>query len=403
MYNRRILISEDDRSRILNMHNRAVKREFGLISEQEQFVKDAQGKVQKLVGPVQAPAGTTQITQAEYEAAMKNGGVVPAAQPGGTVPTGTATGGGAQATAPKAAKDVLKTKDDIIAFQDWVVNTKKQNIGNNNPLNKGAGVDGIMNAGGKTETAWNSGLGAEYLKSKEMTTSGNDAITYTYYVKDASGAETTKVFATVDELNKAIAAKQVTPATMVWRKDIGKKIAVKDLNSAAINDAIASIAPDVEAAAATKYKVSKTGSGNPEEKTLDELKADPSYKFFVNDQNKYQAITGSGSPLEAELKKVGGPEAVAQSTGNETVDKWLNDPQNGAAMLYKDMKAKGANMEQFFDFLEKSKQLPQGIDKKTFRNALGQKADTWLGRLQSGAQNLGNAFTQGYNTQQVSR
>lgn len=388
MYNRRILISEDDRSRILNMHNRAVKREFGMISEK--YIKDASGNVSQVADTQALNQGEVEIQKDEYDKAM--------AAKTNVAPT---TSGNAQA-APKAAKDVLKTKDDIIAFQDWVVNTKKQNIGNNNPLNKGAGVDGIMNPGGKTETAWNSGLGAEYLKSKEMTTSGNDAITYTYYVKDASGAETTKVFATVDELNQAIKAKQVTPATMVWRKDIGKKIAVKDLNSAAINDAIASIAPDVEAAAAKTYKVSKTGTEKePAELTVAQIAADPSYKFFVNDNNQYQAIIGSNSPLEAELGKVGGPKAIAQSTGNEAVDKWLNDPQNGAAMLYKDMKAKGANMEQFFDFLEKSNQLPQGVDKKTFRNALGQKADTWLGRLQSGAQNLGNAFTQGYKTQQV--
>jgi phosphotransferase system IIB component len=387
MYNRRILISEDDKSRILNMHNNAFKKEFGLISEK--FIKDAKGNVSQVADTQPLNQGEVEIQKDEYDKAM--------AAKTNVAPTTTA--------APTAAKDALKTKDDIIAFQDWVVNTKKQNIGNNNPLNKGAGVDGVMNPGGKTETAWNSGLGAEYLKSKEMTTSGNDAITYTYYIKDASGTNITKVFTTVDELNKAIAAKQVTPATMVWRKDIGKKIAVKDLNSAAINDAIASIAPDaeVEVAAATKYKVSKTGSGNPEEKTVEEIKTDGGYKFFVNSDNKYQAITGSGSPLETELKKVGGPEAVAQSTGNEAVDKWLNDPQNGAAMLYKDMKAKGANMEQLFDFLEKSNQLPQGVDKKAFRNALGQKADTWLGRLQSGAQNIGSAFTQGYNTQQVPR
>jgi hypothetical protein len=73
------VITESERERILGMHRSATNRQY--LSEQEQYFKDATGKVQKTTGPVLPPAGTTPITKDEYDAAMKTGGVVQPAGP----------------------------------------------------------------------------------------------------------------------------------------------------------------------------------------------------------------------------------------------------------------------------------------------------------------------------------
>jgi hypothetical protein len=72
--NRRILISENERSRILALHENRRMKEWGLINEQEQttqYYKDQTGKVIKLVGNYSAPLGSTPATPEEYAAQNK--------------------------------------------------------------------------------------------------------------------------------------------------------------------------------------------------------------------------------------------------------------------------------------------------------------------------------------------
>ena len=69
--NRRILISENERARILGLHENRRMKEWGLINEQEQttqYYKDQTGKVIKLVGNYSAPLGSTPATPEEYAA-----------------------------------------------------------------------------------------------------------------------------------------------------------------------------------------------------------------------------------------------------------------------------------------------------------------------------------------------
>ena len=69
--NRRILISENERSRILGLHENRRMKEWGLINEQEQttqYYKDQTGKVIKLVGNYSVPLGSTLATPEEYAA-----------------------------------------------------------------------------------------------------------------------------------------------------------------------------------------------------------------------------------------------------------------------------------------------------------------------------------------------
>lgn len=69
-----------------------------------------------------------------------------------------------------------KTKEEITAFQTWVVYTKgdKKILGTSGP--KGDGVDGVMTAGGKTETAWNK-YGTEYKPEKGKEDQGTQSLT----------------------------------------------------------------------------------------------------------------------------------------------------------------------------------------------------------------------------------
>jgi hypothetical protein len=66
------LITEEEKRRILGLHQSATKR--GYLSEQEQTVqyyKDQTGKVIKLVGNYSAPLGSTPATPEEYDAQNK--------------------------------------------------------------------------------------------------------------------------------------------------------------------------------------------------------------------------------------------------------------------------------------------------------------------------------------------
>jgi len=81
------VITEEDRKRILGLHESATKRQY--LKEQEQYYRDAQGKVFYLPGPQNIPAGGTKITKQEYDTAMKT----QAADPNTSTTNKLATGG----------------------------------------------------------------------------------------------------------------------------------------------------------------------------------------------------------------------------------------------------------------------------------------------------------------------
>lgn len=69
------VITEEEKRRILGLHESATKRAY--LSEQTQYVKDANGKVSVLQGPLAIPQGMTAIDVDTYNMAMKNGGIIP--------------------------------------------------------------------------------------------------------------------------------------------------------------------------------------------------------------------------------------------------------------------------------------------------------------------------------------
>ena len=323
MYNRRILINEDDRSRILGMHQNHAKRfnlNFGRLNE----------------------------------------------------------------AASKPATEVLTTKDDIIAFQDWVVNTKKQNLGRKNPLGKGLGVDGLMNAGGPTEVAWNSGLGDEYMKTKGMLGSGIENMSF-----NVNGTKMN--YASDEELKSAVQGGQVTMDTQVWYQGIptGTWTAISALPAEeqtkfkVVSDTAATISPDVSQA--KEFTLSQTGSGAGQKMSLSAI--DAAIKagtinntwFYVNANNQYESIT-KNTELKALLDAAAGPQsATTQGTGNEAVDQWL---ASGLGQAWKQLDAEGKG-EKYLDFLERQGNIPpvEG-GKDAFRQLIGTKADNKLAGLQ---------------------
>jgi len=85
--NKKILISENERYRILGLHENRRMKEWGLINEQTQYIKDATGKVSILQGPLVVPQGSTVITQQDYETTLKTQQPAPVVpQPAAVVP-----------------------------------------------------------------------------------------------------------------------------------------------------------------------------------------------------------------------------------------------------------------------------------------------------------------------------
>jgi len=128
MKNKRILITEDDRYRILSMHNKVRAIEFGLIlkeaDEQVRYIKYPEGNVSQMVGDGALPTGAVEITKEEFD---KLGGYMPSNSPttppttGSTTPPTTsavATGSTSPST-PTTNFDITK-KENIQKFQDYM-------------------------------------------------------------------------------------------------------------------------------------------------------------------------------------------------------------------------------------------------------------------------------------------
>ena len=72
--NRRILISENERSRILGLHENRRMKEWGLINEQIKYIKNKTTNVATMFnGPI-IPADSVEISQLEFQNLTKTGG-----------------------------------------------------------------------------------------------------------------------------------------------------------------------------------------------------------------------------------------------------------------------------------------------------------------------------------------
>jgi len=68
--NKKILISENERSRILGLHENRRMKEWGLINEEMIYIKDANGKASMFNGSI-PPIGSTKIDKVEFDAINK--------------------------------------------------------------------------------------------------------------------------------------------------------------------------------------------------------------------------------------------------------------------------------------------------------------------------------------------
>jgi hypothetical protein len=68
--NKKILISENERSRILDLHENRRMKEWGLINEEMIYIKDANGKASMFNGSI-PPIGSTKIDKVEFDAINK--------------------------------------------------------------------------------------------------------------------------------------------------------------------------------------------------------------------------------------------------------------------------------------------------------------------------------------------
>lgn len=362
MYNRRILINEDDRSRILNMHENHAKinnLNFGRLNEA-------------------------------------------AAQP-----------------------------DDIKAFQDFMDQFDPTWL-NGRALNKGSGYGAF---GPNTQKAW--AENSEYYENAKKTQAeaagaiGVENITFKTPDGDVK-------YTDVNQLADAVKNKKVTADTLVWWPGIqpNARVAIKSIPEAekakitdtmtAINNAMGQIVPDAPTVAKT-YRISIDKTNNniqdlSKEQIIAKMNQDEAFKNAIkNDTAGYISTAADGTASWASIKAIPeltndinaaiGVADVGQDTGNPAVNAWLNTE---LGLAYQKMKTDGTDpkaIEKFFDFIESAGKLPidpntnAAIDKKTFRNALGQKADRLGGRIASGFKGAVRGLTQGartgYQQQQV--
>lgn len=233
--------------------------------------------------------------------------------------------------------------DNIQEFQDYM-DTVSQTWNNGGTLNKGAGYGSF---GPNTRTAW-AAYGDQYEQSKANQTTGSNLETLlptlSFYLKVNGQEQAPSKFNTIQDLETAVTNKQVTLDTNVWNPATKQKTALNQTPGLeAIVEKIAQLAPDAEQ---------------------------------VQEKPK---------------------------NDNPAVDAWLNTE---LGIAYQKMKTDGTDpkaIEKFFDWLELAGKIP--TDKKTFRNALGQKADTFGGRVASGFKGAIRGLTQGaktgYQQQQV--
>jgi hypothetical protein len=155
------IIAESERQRILSLHENSTKKQYlNVLTEQEQFYKGSDGKVGKLVGPLNTlPAGATKITQQEYDTAMKTQSLTPGGDAGTTTTTTVKPVGAAETwlTLPKD-KNYEYLKKDNKWFTRRKGTTKEFDLSSNPKYKASVDLlnkqfpDGKAPAGGEVKT-----------------------------------------------------------------------------------------------------------------------------------------------------------------------------------------------------------------------------------------------------------
>lgn len=402
---RRILISENERSRILGLHENRRMKEWGLINEQMKYIKNTTtGKATMLPAGSIVPAGSVEIQKIEFDTLNNQlgTGATPAPAPAAVVPApapfipkGYDTIEACKAEAP------INVSSKVFAGQPWnVVKGKwvESKCNGTTPCIAGNATSNINLRKAICEGTFTMGGPAAATPATPSE--------YTVY----KGGVPSKM--TVDQISQGLADGTIKPTDKVWDTTKGQGseaiVPLSTLTSdTKIQASIKTIAPELAGVEKT-YEISADGRAAATKYTKETLtkaiadgtlNKDSAYVIIVDPATQaksYQKVmlntdlipiinSASGAqPITAERKSTNIPE----------LDAWLKGPIGSAWDKLTDLKQK----ESMFDSFEKTDptitKLKDTVGKGPLRSALGIAADTGLGRgLQRLRGRVGAAIT----------
>jgi hypothetical protein len=351
MYNRRILISEDEKSRILGLHENRRMKEWGIINEAD---------TSKTV----AAYGTVEACKAAYN------------------------------------KEYLSGISQKVTGQNWKVIQKKYleaKCNGKTPCDTGAASNknlAMEICEGTFTIAGASGAAAGGV------TTTSSATGTTFYI---DGKPTP--LNTDQEISDMVKTKKITQDTFVFKSpEIPKPTKISDLPEdspikKAVMAIIATVPPELPGETKT-FKISPDGKQPAKDYTAEQLTAaskDGSLTqtafVVVTDQatgkSTYQSIMQNAEASKI-VNLAAGPEALKSeiaSSGNPALDAWLKTPSGQTYLSKPDQKSK----EAYIDYLEQTKDpiIAQIGGKDALRKILlgDVNKDTKFGRF---LQNVGN-------------
>jgi hypothetical protein len=455
--NRRILISENERSRILGLHENRRMKEWGLINEQVEGSLSAELKAKniKITGSIQAPDNSewslidgSKITAGYYGFVVNNAeqsttyymdngmtlkaekiNVTPTDMPliklpnwtdqpiagAKTVLVGAGTTTDNAKTTTDNAKFIPTGYDTIEACKAEAPINVSSKVFAGQPWNvvKGKWIDSKCNgttpciAGNVTS---NINL-RKAICEGTFTMGGPAAATPSEYTVYKGGVPSKM---TVDQISQGLADGTIKPTDKVWDTTKGQGsdaiVPLSTLTSdTKIQASIKTIAPELAGVEKT-YKISVDGRVAAIEYTKETLtkaitdgilnKASAQIVIVdpITKQPKYQSVmTDASSEVAQIFNSLSTPESVTperKSTNIPELDAWLKGPIGSAWDKLTDLKQK----ESMFDSFEKTDpiitKLKDTVGKGPLRSALGMAADTGVGRgLQRLRGKLGAAIT----------
>ena len=380
MYNRRILISEDEKSRILNLHENRKVKEWGFIFEQ-----------------ATTPGTTT---------------------PGTTTPDAT-SGGGTCASAPG-----LKKLEDEIAFRAFakknygeeVVQFGKINIPGFvdkpsvfcNPKFKALGI--VYNH--KPASGGGKSIGELYLAGGGASGGAtSSAAGTTFYIDGKPTA-----LSTDQEIGDMVKSKKITQDTFVFKSpEIPKPTKISELPEdspikKAVMAIIATVPPELPGETKT-FKISPDGKQPAKDYTAEQLTAaikDGSLTqnafVVVTDQatgkSTYQSIMQNPDASKI-VNLASGPGQVAdqfKTTGVPELDAWLKGPIGSVWDKMEEGKLKEKSLDTYKRQDPQLKAIMDKMGEGKVRDALGTKRNNMLARgfaniKKAGVEALGGTVT----------
>lgn len=276
---------------------------------------------------------------------------------------------------------------DVLAFQQWVVNTK----GDKTILGKGGksgfGDDGVI--GPKTISAWTK-YGKEFTETGgKPTAQPTTPESYTVYKQDPTDPnKTVPTKMTKDEITKGLADGTLKKDVKVWDPSLGNTpVPMTTLTAdTTIQTAIKSIAPELQ----KELSLYILDANNQRQGPLNAAELEKQIvtdKTITSETKVYNGSTWVPASQIADLKPFFdklGPQAPAaaqpeiKSTGNPKVDEWLKTP---AGQTY----LQAADKEAIIDMLERTKDpvIAAAGGKDAFRKLMlgAISADTRGGRF----------------------